>query len=205
MVAYCYRPKSYLGARRGIKGHEDFIDAIGLLRQRGFNVVGVIAGGPWKGAQPYFENVRTYAGRHPTAQVAFLGNRDDIACVYADLAVAVHPSLSENLGGAAESLLLGVPTVTTNVGGFPDLITQGKTGLMVPPRSPAALADAIADLLTDRQKATAFAAAGRQHARQLLDVRRTAHAVLRIYETILGSEHQTPVDPVDRRPALIEH
>jgi len=187
MVAYCYKPKTYLGSRRGIKGHEDFIDAIGLLRRQGVDVVGVIAGGAWKGAESYYEAVQAHARNNADARVLFLGTRRDIASVYADLDVAVHPSLSENLGGAAESLLFGVPTVTTNIGGFPDLITEGTTGRMVPPRNPVQLADAMGALLADRTGAAAMAVEGRRHARELLDVRRTAGQIASIYREISGS------------------
>jgi glycosyltransferase involved in cell wall biosynthesis len=181
MVAYCYRPKAYLGNRRGIKGHEDFIDAIGCLRAAGRDVVGVVAGGAWEGADRYFRSVQDYAVAHAHADVRFLGTRRDISAIYADLAVAVHPSLSENLGGAAESMLLGRPTVTTNVGGFPDLIVDGVTGYMVPPRRPRALARAIALMLDDPGGASELAAAGQQHAQRLLDVRFTAADIAAVY------------------------
>jgi glycosyltransferase involved in cell wall biosynthesis len=187
MVAYCYRPKRYLGSRRGIKGHEDFIDAIGLLRRGGLDVTGVVAGGAWKGADDYYESVQQYARANQDARLLFLGNRQDVTAIYRDLDVAVHPSLSENLGGAAESLLLGVPTVTTSVGGFPDLIEDGRTGWMVPPRHPAALAAAIGGALGDRDKAARIALAGQQHARQLLDVRHTAGQVADVYERLTAS------------------
>lgn len=185
MVAYCYRPKVYLGNRRGIKGHEDFIDAIGCLRAEGRHVVGVVAGGPWHGAGSYYRSVQAYAAGHPHASIVFLGTRRDINAIYADLAVAVHPSLSENLGGAAESMLLGRPTVTTNVGGFPDLIVDGVTGYMVPPRAPRVLADAIARMLDDPGAASELAAAGQQRARRLLDVRSTAADVAAVYGHVI--------------------
>jgi glycosyltransferase involved in cell wall biosynthesis len=184
MVAHCYRPKRYLGSTRGIKGHEDFIDAMALLRRGGVDVVGVIAGGAWKGAESYYASVKEYAYATADANVIFLGTRADVAAVYSDLDVAVHPSLSDNLGGAAESLLLGVPTVTTNVGGFPDLILEGVTGRMVPPREPVRLSSAIGALLRDRAGAAAMAREGRRHARHLLDVRRTGAQIASIYERI---------------------
>jgi glycosyltransferase involved in cell wall biosynthesis len=187
MVAYCYRPKTYLGNRRGIKGHEDFIDAIGCLRAAGRDVVGVVAGGAWQGADSYFQSVQDYAAGHADADIVFLGTRRDITAVYADLAVAVHPSLSENLGGAAESMLLGRPTVTTNVGGFPDLVEEGVTGYMVPPRDPWALAGAIARMLDDPAAAFALAAAGQLRAERLLDVRVTAADVAAIYGRVINA------------------
>jgi glycosyltransferase involved in cell wall biosynthesis len=187
MVAYCYRPKTYLGSRRGIKGHEDFIDAVGILRRDGLDVVGVIAGGAWTGGDRYYAAVQQYARSNTQSRVVFLGTRHDVASIYADLEVAAHPSLSENLGGAAESLLLGVPTVTTNIGGFPDLIRDGVTGWMVPPRSPVSLAAAMRDLLEHPARAATMAAAGQRHARQLLDVGRTARQISQIYARITDS------------------
>jgi glycosyltransferase involved in cell wall biosynthesis len=186
MVAYCYKPKAYLGSRRGIKGHEDFIDAVALLGRDGVDVTGVIAGGAWLGADQYYASVQDYA-RAATDRIVFLGTRRDIPAIYADLDIAVHPSLSENLGGAAESLLLGVPTVTTSVGGFPDLITEGVTGRMVPPRNPARLAEAMRNLLDDRNRAAAMAIEGRRRARALLDVAHTAGQVAEIYGRIAES------------------
>ena len=195
MVAYCYKPKAYLGSRRGIKGHEDFIDAVGLLRRSGRDVVGVVVGGAWQGAERYYEAVQEYARRNGDAKVVFVGSRPDVARLYADLEVAVHPSLSENLGGAAESLLLGVPTVTTDIGGFPDLITEGVTGLMVPPRSPSRLAAAIGGVLDNRIAAAAMALEGQRHARALLDVRRTAAQVALAYRSIEASRRLAGLTP----------
>ena len=192
MVAYCYRPKAYLGNRRGIKGHEDFIDAIGCLRAEGRDVVGVVAGGAWQGAHGYFRSVQAYAAGHPHADIVFLGTRRDIAAVYADLAVAVHPSLSENLGGAAESMLLGRPTVTTSVGGFPDLVVEGVTGYMVPPRDSRALAAAIARMLDAPEAASEVAAAGQKRARRLLDVKGTAADVAAVYGQVIGPGTPAP-------------
>jgi glycosyltransferase involved in cell wall biosynthesis len=201
MVAYCYKPKAYLGSRRGIKGHEDFIDAVGLLRHGGRDVVGVVVGGPWTGAEKYYEAVQAYARQNTDARILFVGSRPDVARLYADLEVAVHPSLSENLGGAAESLLLGVPTVTTNVGGFPDLITEGVTGLMVPPSDPSRLAAAIGSVLDNRVGAAAMALEGQRHARALLDVRRTAAQVAAAYQSIAASRRLAGVTPAVGLPA----
>ena len=160
---------------------EDFIDAIGCLRAEGRDVVGVIAGGAWHGADAYFRSVQAYAAGHAHADIVFLGTRRDIAAVYADLAVAVHPSLSENLGGAAESMRLGRRAVTTSAGGFPDLVVEGVTGSMVQPRDPRALAGAIARMLDNPAAASEVAAAGQQRARRLLDVRCTAADVAAVY------------------------
>jgi len=124
----------------------------------------------------------------------FLGPRDDVPDLYPDMDVAVHPSHSENVGGAAESLLLCVPTIATAVGGLPDVVIEGETGWLVPPRRPDQLASAILAALRDPIRAGDMAARGRELATRLLDVKRNAQEILEIYETVLsriGSPDQT--------------
>jgi glycosyltransferase involved in cell wall biosynthesis len=185
MVAFLYAPKWYLGQHRGIKGHEDLVDALAGLRQRGQDVHGVFVGGAWGGGQAYERSVRAYAARRLGPAAHFLGTRDDVAGLYPEFAVAVHPSHSENVGGAVESLLMGVPTIATTVGGFPDLVSDGETGWLVPPRSPAALGEAIAQALGDPAAAAALAQRGRARALELFDIRRLAGEVRGIYHTML--------------------
>jgi glycosyltransferase involved in cell wall biosynthesis len=190
MVAFLYAPKWYLGQRRGIKGHEDLIDALAILRERGADMHGVFVGGAWGRGQAYEARVRAYAQRRLGAAAHFLGTRGDVAQLYHEFEVAVHPSHSENVGGAVESLLMGIPTIATRVGGFPDLVADGETGWLVPPRAPAALAEAIAAALADPGRAAALARHGRERASSQFDIRRLAAEVRGIYQTVL-----------ERRPA----
>ena len=183
MVAYMYAPKRYLGQSRGLKGHEDLIDPLALVRQQRPEVIGVFIGGAWNNATAYEQQVRAYARDRLGDAAVFLGTRRDVAALYADFDVVVHPSHSENVGGAAESLLLAVPTISTNVGGFPDVVIPGETGWLVPPRSPSHLAAALHDALADPARAHALAASGQRHVRHLFDVRRTAREISAIYAT----------------------
>lgn len=187
MVAFMYAPKRYLGQTRGLKGHEDLIDAVALCRQRQPEIIAVLVGGAWNNALGYEQRVRAYAKRRCGAGVVFLGTRHDIPDLYADFNVAAHPSHSENVGGAVESLLMAVPTVATRVGGFPDLVMDGKTGWLVPPRSPALLAESLLEALNNPLLGQERAQAGQQLARQLFDVRHTAQQIMNIYQTILSA------------------
>lgn len=72
--------------------------------------------------------------------------------LYPDLNLAVVASHSENVGGAVESLLSGVPVVATGVGGLPDLVLQNETGWLVSPRSPKALAQAMLEALGNPER-----------------------------------------------------
>jgi len=188
IVAFMYAPKRYLGQTRGLKGHEDLIDALAILGKRRRDIVGVFVGGPWGGATDYEQRLVAYGKQRCGDRIHFLGTRSDVAALYADFDVAVHPSLSENVGGALESLVLGVPTIATNVGGFPDLVQPGRTGWLVPPKNPQQLAVAIEQALADPEHARALAQAGQVRARRLFDIRRNAEEVHEIYEQILKCE-----------------
>ena len=181
MVAYMYAPKRYLGQRRGLKGHEDLIDALALVRRRSPNVIAVMVGGAWNHAVQYEAAVRRYGALRCPDGVVFLGSRTDVPSLYADFDVVCHPSLSENVGGAAESLALGVPTIATRVGGFPDVVVDGETGWLVPPANPPALAEAIEDALRDPDEALRRTRRGEARIRQIFDVADTAAGMHAIY------------------------
>lgn len=187
MVAYIYPPKRWLGQTRGLKGHEDLVDALAILIAQGRDVVGVFVGGAWNGSTDYERAVKAYAKRRVGNRAIFLGTRDDVAAIYPALDLVVHPSHSENVGGAAESLLLGVPTVTTNVGGFPDVVIDGETGKLVPPKDPRALADAILFMLDNRASAKDMAVTGQRLVRKLFDVDRTAREVADFYDLTISN------------------
>jgi glycosyltransferase involved in cell wall biosynthesis len=186
MVAYMYAPKKILGQRRGLKGHEDLIDAMVLVRSQYDDARVVFVGGSWVGAEDYERRVKRYGELRLGDAAVFLGTRDDVPALYPDFDVAVHPSHSENVGGACGSLLSAVPTVATDVGGFPDVVIPGSTGWLVPPRRPDELASAILRVLADRGGARAMARRGQGHVRSLMDVRKTAADVLGVYRSILN-------------------
>lgn len=186
MVAYMYPPKRFLGQRRGIKGHEDFIDALQICLRKNAPLLGVVVGGGWDGATAYERRLQAYGQKRLGDNIRFLGTRRDVHELYGDLDVAVHPSHSENVGGAVESLLHAVPTIATEVGGFPDLVRPGETGILVPPKSPDRLAAAMMQTLQNHSQAKQMAQAGRELTLSLFDVKNTAAEVNAIYNRILG-------------------
>ena len=188
MVAYMYAPKLYLGQRCGLKGHEDFIAALGLLRRRRAEIHGVVVGGPWGDAAGYERTLRALGKNTCGDAIHFLGHRNDVPEIYPDLDLAVVPSHSENLGGAAEPLLSRVPVVATNVGGLPDIVRDGETGWLVPPRDPAKLAEAMEAAMAQPEEACRRAARGEALVRNILDAERTSREIASFYEAILRSK-----------------
>jgi glycosyltransferase involved in cell wall biosynthesis len=186
MVAYMYAPKWFLGQRQGLKGHEDFIHALSLVRKTNPDIRGVIIGGPWGRATRYETHLRALGAKRCGGALTFLGTRRDIPAIYPDLDLAVVPSHSENCGGAVEPLLSGVPVVATNVGGLPDLVQEHKTGWLVPPRNAKALAYAILEALQDQDEARRRALEGQNLARNLFDIERTGPETAAAYQKVLG-------------------
>lgn len=119
----------------------------------------------------------------PGAKVVFTGLRDDVPAVTAALDVAVLPSYREAQGLAIlEAMALRRPVVATKVGGVPEMIENGRTGLLVPPRDATALATAIVRLLTDHPLADTLARAGHDFVHANFSVEHMVDAVSAIYE-----------------------
>ncbi len=192
MVAYMYPPKRYLGQTRGLKGHEDLIDAVSILTDQNHDVNLVFIGGAWGGASRYEKNVVEYGKRKLGDKVFFLGTRTDIPKLCSGFDIAVHPSHSENVGGAVESLLMKIPTITTNVGGFPDLIRHKETGLLASAENPLDLAAKILCYLENPELARQNSLKGYEHTRLLFDVKRTAKEIKSIYEKIVSTQNDKP-------------
>lgn len=185
MVAFMYPPRRWLGQKSGLKGHEDLIDALKILRDQGRDVVGVFVGGAWANADWYANRVREYGAMKLGEKALFLGTRNDIAHLYEVMDIAVHPSHSENVGGAVESLLLGVPTVASSVGGFPDVVIDGETGFLAPPMDASALAISIGRMLDDPSRSLSMAKAGQELCQNLFDVNRTGIEIADIYRKVI--------------------
>lgn len=170
LVAHFYAP-SY-GAQtpphtagRGVKGHEDFLAAARIVAQRIPAARFVLAGtAVMQAGDAYRQRLKDECLRDDVLRdrVIFAGNVDDVPSLLAASDVAVQCSLSENLGGTIEALLMERPLVATRVGGMPEAVRDGETGLLVPPSDPVALAAAILRLLDNRDEALAFGRAGRR-------------------------------------------
>jgi glycosyltransferase involved in cell wall biosynthesis len=119
----------------------------------------------------------------PGAKVVFTGRRDDVPAVTAALDVAVLPSYREAQGLVIlEAMALGRPVVASRVGGVPEMIRDGVTGVLVPPHDPEALAAAIVRVLTDHPFADTIARAGRVVVHDRFCVERMVSAIEGVYE-----------------------
>ena len=119
----------------------------------------------------------------PGARVVFAGRRDDVPAVTAAFDVAVLPSYREAQGlTILEAMALSRPVVASNVGGIPEMIEDGQSGLLVPPHDPEALAAAIVRLLVDHPYADTLGRAGHDLVHERFCIERMIEAIETIYD-----------------------
>jgi len=118
--------------------------------------------------------------------VSFLGWQMDLSRFMAGWDLYVQPSLGEPFGVAAlEAMAAGLPVVCTAAGGLPEFVEHGRTGWLVPPRDPAALADRVCALLLDPEQRRRMGAAGRARVREHFSEDRMVRAISKIYDEVL--------------------
>jgi glycosyltransferase involved in cell wall biosynthesis len=113
---------------------------------------------------------------------------DELQQLYARAAVVACPSRREGFGVAClEAMAHGRPVVATRVGGLLDLVVDGETGIVVPPRDPAALRSALERLLADPDLRRRLGSAGRERARTHFSWERVTDATLAAYAEAIGT------------------
>lgn len=143
------------------KGLDVFIRASDLLNKAGLRSHAVIVGS----GEDEERLMSLSRSLHLEQVVHFVGHQDDVSLWYHLAEVAVMPSFREGLPvAAAEAMLCGRPLIVSAVGGLPEMIEDGSTGLLVKPRDPQELADALARVFRDRDWASMLGASARDRA-----------------------------------------
>ncbi len=118
----------------------------------------------------------------------FHGHVADLRGRLEALDVFVLPSRAENLPVAIlEAMALALPVVATRVGGVPEVVADGETGILVEPDDPQALADAIAALAADPARRVALGSAGARRAAERFDAAELARRTVCLYESLLAA------------------
>jgi glycosyltransferase involved in cell wall biosynthesis len=140
------------------KSHETLLAAAAILRPEFPDVrYQIVGSGPRRAELEALARAKDLQ-----EQVTFLGHRDDVAALLAAADLFVLPSRSEAFpNSVVEAMAAGLPVVACAVGGLLELIDDGRTGLLVPPDDPVALAGALRRLLADRPAADRIGAAAR--------------------------------------------
>lgn len=168
------------------KGHADLLHAFALLlRDPRWRPVRLLV----VGAGPLGHSLRDLAVRLGVAeQVVFTGFQREVLPFLQAAAIFVLPSVQEGLSLAAlEAMALAKPVVACRVGGTPEVVVDGQTGLLVAPGQPAELARALACLLSDPPRARAMGLAGQQRVREAFDLDQMVSRIEEVYRRLVAS------------------
>jgi glycosyltransferase involved in cell wall biosynthesis len=171
-----------------LKGIEQFLAAAAALKPRYPDVRFLIVGETSPPDPSYLRELEALADTLGIAgQVTFTGRRSDVPAILGAADVAVMPSLNEALSNVLlESMAAGAPVVATRVGGTPEALTDGETGLLVPPNDAAAIATAVSRLLDDRELACRLGQAARTRTAERFSVDRMVRATENLYTELLA-------------------
>ncbi|MGB9877886.1 MAG: glycosyltransferase [bacterium] len=123
-------------------------------------------------------------------KVILAGRRSDIPSCLSDCDIFALSSDSEGFGMAIiEAMAMGKPVIATNVGGIPEIVENGYTGLLVPPRNPQLLAEAILKLAKDEKLREEMGKRGRKKVENEFNMKLTAYKYSLLYEKVSKEKH----------------
>ena len=131
-----------------------------------------------------------------SGRVVFTGRREDVPAVTAALDISVLPSYREAQGlSVLEAMALSRPVVASEVGGIPEMIENGVSGLLVPPNDHVALADAIVRLLSDHPYADMIAKRGHDLVHDRFCIEMMVNSIETLYDEAARKLRATPSVP----------
>jgi len=163
------------------KGHSDLLKAARRVLDRNHDTKFLLVGEDRGIRHILDEEVQALA---IDGNILFLGRRLDIASLFAASDISVLPSHEEGFSNVIlESMAAGLAVVATHVGGNSESVIHGKTGWLVPPRQPDALADKIIDLLQDPKKTLLWGRRGRKRVQESFPVQKMIKKHLALYQS----------------------
>lgn len=121
-----------------------------------------------------------------TSQVTFTGWRNDVPRIMADLDLLILPSLWEGFGLVLlEAMAMAKPIVATRVSAIPEIMVDGETGILVPPKDPNSLAEAIIRLVQNPSRAREMGRKGRERLEKEFSVEKMVKQAERVYESLI--------------------
>ena len=171
-----------VGTLRSVKGHKYLIQAIPLILDKFPHTRLVLVGdGPLRS-----ELERLAEKLKVRERIMFLGYRPDVSELMNIFDIFILPSLSEGLSNVLlEAMAASKPVIATNVGGNPEVVEDGRTGLLVPPKDPKKIAEAVNELLDNKNKRLEMGKAGLERVKEKFSISKTVREYKEVYLEVL--------------------
>src|SRR6266508_2884089 len=188
-----------------LKGLEQFLEAAAIVGKRFPEARFLVVGAAPPHDPAYLDELKALSARLDIAgRVIFTGLRSDVPSLLGGVSVAVMPSLNEALSNAMlEAMAAGAPVVATRVGGTPEALVDGETGLLVPPADVSSLAASIARMLDARDLAGRLGRAARKSVEDRFSIARMAASTEQLYRELLIRKARTPERRAARQEGVV--
>lgn len=168
------------------KGHRDLVDAarivVDALPNTRFLLVGHDSG-EMTAVQDRIDTLGL------SANMLLTGERDDAARIIASSTVVAHPSHTEGFSNTIlEAMAAGKPVVATDVGGIPEAVVDGFTGIVVPAGNTGKFAEALLTLIRDPERARTMGQAGRKRMLERFTIGKMVEGMEHFYEKLLAGK-----------------
>ena len=195
-----YQPQAHRAVKNGVmigmigqigerKGHLVLLEALReLVREQTPVKLLIVGKEPAHSVEGYTERLQAFVRQHQLEpHVEFLGFRRDVPDLLAQIDILVLPSLQEPFGKIViEAMAMETPVIASRVGGVPEIVADGETGLLVPPQDAIALKHALTRLIADAALRERMGKAGRQRVEACFSLERNVQATQAIYSDVLA-------------------
>jgi glycosyltransferase involved in cell wall biosynthesis len=171
-----------------LKGYAELIEAIGEVVGQGFDIkLAVVGDAIYPHSNSYKQKLLSLVDSNGLKdRVIFTGFREDIPEILASFDILVLPSRSEGFGRVnLEAMAMGKPVISTKIGGIPEVVLDGVTGILVPPRDSKALSHAVTRLLNDSHLRESMGQEGRRRVEEHFTLQAHVQRIERIYADVL--------------------
>lgn len=187
-----------IGHFASLKGYEELMAAAKGVVGRGYDIKVVLVGDDiYRHSRSYKETLLSLVGSAGLRdRVIFTGFREDIPELLASFDIFVLPSRSEGFGRVnLEAMAMARPVISTNIGGIPEVVLDGITGILVPPGDSEALSRAIMVLLDDPHLRDRMGREGRRRVEKHFSLQTHVQRIQEIYDRILGRAKTVDTSP----------
>ena len=166
------------------KGHEEFLNAAAILAPQHPNLQWVVVGKASRGEESYESEIREMARSLELGdRILFTGFRTDIPEIMSVFDVFAFPSHAEAFGAVlVEAMASGLPVVASKSDGVLDIVIEGKTGILVPPKNATALANGLKHLAAHPETRREMGQAGRARAEKFFSRDTLATKLQQVYD-----------------------
>lgn len=170
------------------KGHRVFIEAAKIIEEKLPQCRMFIVGGASEKYQDYENELKQSAHQKGLKKLSFTGQKDNIPDVLRALDIVVHTSVEPDPypNVVLEGMLAGRAVIAANIGGPPEMITNYKTGILIPPNKPEILADKICELVQNEALRISLGRNAREVALKKYAIENHVRSIEEVYEKVLN-------------------